>query len=75
VQSNPVENLTQINETGPSRGQFVENSTRSVAMPLENIFVLGIVAAGMLAFSVVAGWLTWESGKQRDIERHQAAAE
>jgi len=43
-------------------------------MPLENIIVLGIVAAGMLAFSVVAGWLTWESGKQRKIEQHQAAA-
>ncbi len=44
-------------------------------MPFENIFVLGIVAAGMLAFSIVAGWLTWESGKQRKTEQHQAAAE
>ncbi|MGB0570492.1 MAG: hypothetical protein ACPGQM_00260 [Alphaproteobacteria bacterium] len=44
-------------------------------MPLENIFVLGIVAAGMLTFSVVAGWLTWESGKRHKNEQHQAAAE
>lgn len=44
-------------------------------MPLENMIILGIVLVAMVAFSVVAGWLTWESGKQRKIERDQAAAE
>lgn len=70
VQSNPVEKLIQINETGLACGQIVGNSTRSFAMPLENIFVLGIVAAGMLTFSVVAGWLTWESSKRHKNEQH-----
>jgi len=44
-------------------------------MPLENMFVLGIVIVAMVAFSVVAGWLTWESGKQRKIDRQSSAAE
>lgn len=44
-------------------------------MPVENIIILGIVVVSNLAFCAVAGWLTWESGKQRKIERHQAAAE
>jgi len=69
-----VEKLIQINEAGASPGQFGENSIRSFVMPLENIIILGIVFVSMLAFSVVTGWLTWESGKQRKIERDQAAA-
>lgn len=44
-------------------------------MPLENIIVLGIVVVAAVAFSAVAGWLTWESGKLRKNERRQAAAE
>ena len=44
-------------------------------MPVENIIVLGIVIVAAAAFSTVAGWLTWESGKQRKIDRHPAAAE
>ena len=44
-------------------------------MPVENIVILGILVAAMVAFCTVGGWLTTESGKQRKIERHQAAAE
>ena len=44
-------------------------------MPVENIIVLGIVVAGMLAFVIVAGWLTCESGRCRRQERHGAPAE
>jgi hypothetical protein len=70
-----VEKLIQINETGLSRWQIGENSSRSFVVPVENIIILGIVVVSNLAFCAVAGWLTWESGKQRKIERHQAAAE
>jgi|TARA_A100001037_G_scaffold306107_1_gene349276 hypothetical protein len=42
---------------------------RSFARPVENIIVLGIAFGGMLLFMVVAGWLTWESVKQRKLER------
>jgi hypothetical protein len=70
-----VEKLIQINETGLSRRQIGENSSRSFVVPVENIIILGIVVVSNLAFCAVAGWLTWESGKQRKIERHQAAAE
>lgn len=44
-------------------------------MPMENLIVLGIVGAGMLAFAVVTLWLTTESGAQRKRERHMTAAE
>jgi hypothetical protein len=44
-------------------------------MPVENMIILGILVAAMVAFCTVAVWMTWESGKQRKIERHQAAAE
>ncbi|MBT6534595.1 MAG: hypothetical protein HOK98_00300 [Rhodospirillaceae bacterium] len=67
--------MIQINETGLSRWQIGENSSRSFVVPVENIIILGIVVVSNLAFCAVAGWLTWESGKQRKIERHQAAAE
>jgi len=72
---NAGEKLIQINETGACRRQFWANSIRRFAMPLENMFVLGIVIVAMVAFSVVAGWLTWESGKQRKIDRQSSAAE
>lgn len=44
-------------------------------MPLENLIVLGIVVAGMAAFTIVAGWLTYESGRRRKGERHGSPAE
>lgn len=44
-------------------------------MPLENLIVLGIVGAGMIAFAVVAAWLTTESGTRRKHERDIVAAE
>jgi hypothetical protein len=70
-----VEKLIQINETGPRGLHPGENSSRSFAMPVENMIILGILVAAMVAFCTVAVWMTWESGKQRKIERHQAAAE
>ncbi|MEP4379853.1 MAG: hypothetical protein ABJ215_08885 [Alphaproteobacteria bacterium] len=42
-------------------------------MPLDNIIILGILVAAMVAFCTVAGWLGLESGKQRQNERHRAA--
>ena len=44
-------------------------------MPAENLIVLGIVVFAAVAFTAVAGWLTWESGRQRKHERHPTAAE
>ena len=44
-------------------------------MPIENLIVLGIVGAGMLAFAGVTFWLITESGAQRKRERQMAAAE
>ncbi|MEH6752875.1 MAG: hypothetical protein V7788_01755 [Alphaproteobacteria bacterium] len=44
-------------------------------MPLENLIVLGIVGAGMLAFAVVTFWLTTESGAERKRESRMIAAE
>jgi hypothetical protein len=56
-------------------GTLAKIHSRSFAMPIENMIVLGIVLVGAAAFSAVAGWLTWESGKQRKIDRLPAAAE
>ena len=44
-------------------------------MPIENMIVLGIVGAGMLAFAAVTLWLTTESGAQRKRENHMSPAE
>lgn len=44
-------------------------------MPLENMIVLGIVSAGMIAFAAVTFWLTTESGSRRKHERDIVAAE
>lgn len=38
-------------------------------MPVTHQILLGISVGGMLLFMVVAGWLTWESGKLRKLER------
>jgi|OM-RGC.v1.036225056 hypothetical protein len=48
---------------------------RRIVMPLENLIVLGIVGAGMLAFAVVTFWLTTESGAERKRESRMIAAE
>ncbi len=42
---------------------------------LENMIVLGIVGAGMIAFAAVTFWLTTESGARRKQERDIVAAE
>ncbi|MBT3809600.1 MAG: hypothetical protein HOF99_08885 [Rhodospirillaceae bacterium] len=70
-----VEKLIQINEAGACGRQVGANSRRIFAMPVENIIILGILVASVVAFCTVAGWLTWESGKQRKNERQSAAAE
>jgi hypothetical protein len=44
-------------------------------MPMENLIVLGIVGAGMLAFAAVTLWLTTESGARRKRESQMSAAE
>ncbi len=44
-------------------------------MPVENMIVLGIVVAGMVAFSVVAFWLSAESGRRNRNEHHGTPAE
>jgi hypothetical protein len=51
------------------------HQTRRCVMPIENLIVLGIVGAGMLAFAAVTLWLTTESGAQRKRESHIAPAE
>jgi hypothetical protein len=65
-----VEKLIQINETAASGRQIGGNQSRSFAMPVENLIILGILVGSVVAFCTVAGWLTWESGTQRKNERH-----
>jgi hypothetical protein len=48
---------------------------RRLDMPVENMIVLGIVVAGMVAFSVVAFWLSAESGRRNRNEHHGTPAE
>lgn len=44
-------------------------------MPLENMIVLGVIVASMVAFIGVTAWMATESGARRKQEREIASAE